>query len=172
MTKTLRVILTLLLIIWTSLGFTQDDIIKLVDSIKYADGNYNSCNSTYWRIIKSGRKTIPLLISKMTDTAKTKAIGHCKKNFLTIGEVAYLTLKEIVDLPLFEITEIEFDVIDTIGCLIGFSDYLQENQQLFQNRVKKWYDKNKSRLVWKRYNSYDLTICQRENGILGYYTLR
>ncbi len=169
----MKVVFIVIFFIFNAHCFAQEKFTeKLIDSLRYADSTYKFCNSTYWRIIKSGKSAIPYLIAKLPDTTKTRVAGYCKKEILTIGEVAFLALEEIIPLPLFEITKREFDIVEEGGCFTGFARYLSENQQTFYHQVKNWYKKIKNKIVWKKYDDSDLEECQKLNGITGYYSTR
>lgn len=102
----------------------------------------DSNNSVYWKLIKRGEQSIPLLIESLCDTTLTSIYDKCKGGYLTIGDVSYFALEEIAEFPAFLVTKIQFcTIVD--GCW-SFYDYLflQENKLEFQKMVRDFYNSN------------------------------
>ncbi len=142
------------------------------DSLISALGNMKTdtldCSAdAYWKIIKSGKEYIPLLIEGLTDTTKTNIYNYCKKDKLNIGEVCYFALEEIAEFPAFVVTLIEFDVISD-GCWC-FYDYLYNNHNKpeYQKMVKSFYSNNKYQ--FDIYTPTELTDCYKKYNITGKY---
>lgn len=123
----------------------------------------------YWKIIKRGKASIPFLIERLTDSTKTNIYNNCKKDKLTIGEVAYFALEEIAEFPALIVTQIQFDVISN-GCW-NFYDYFfnQKNKIEYQKMVRKFYKENK--FIYTKYNDSELNSCQIKYKITGKYKL-
>ena len=121
----------------------------------------------YWKIVKRGKESIPLLIESLTDTTITNIYDHCKKGNLNVGEVSYFALEEIAEFPAFVVTHIQFDVI-TDGCW-SFYDYLYNNKNKpeYQKLVRIFYQSN----IYKydEFKKTELTDCHKKYGITGKY---
>lgn len=144
---------------------------KNIDNIQKADIHYFECNSTYWKIVVAKKDAIPLLIEKLDDVTLTNANNKCKTGNLRVGDIAYLALTQILNLPLFEITKQQFDVIETNGCQAFVFDYIENNRPQFKKAVKNYYIKNKSKFKLKKFNPKSLNKCQKENKIFGYFDI-
>jgi hypothetical protein len=148
----------------------------MVDSLRYLTTDTLDCRAgLYWRIIAQGDKAIPFLIDKLTDITPTKIKFHCKKTRLNVGEVAQFALDEIAYFPAFLVTKIQFDLITTDktgqGCW-NFYDFLfiNANKPRYQRSVWEWYNKEKSRYKVKKIPAKERTECQKQYGIVAYYT--
>ena len=149
--------------------FGQKDKIKLqVDSLKYLSGDPFECNSLTWRIIANKKDAIQILIDKLGDTTLTKATDKCKKTYLRVGDLAYLTLERILSLPFFAVTGMQCDVMQD-GCWIGVFEYIEANRPKFKGQVQAYYDKKKVNLKWRKLDRNDLTTCYIKNNIKGQY---
>ena len=142
---------------------------KIVDSLKYLSANAFDCHSVYWRIIGHRDEVILSLIAKISDKTKTKVKWECKKRCLRVGDLSFMALSEIVNLPLFTITGQQFDVIND-NCRPGVYEYIEKNRLKFQEQVKKWYDENYAALIWVKFEDKYMTECRRQNNVVGYYT--
>jgi hypothetical protein len=158
-----------LFILTTNYSFGQTDKIKLqVDSLKYLRGDPFECNSLTWRIILNKKDAIQALIDKLDDTTITSAKVKCKKTNLTVGDIAYLTLKRILPLPFFAVTGVQCDVIEN-GCQLGVFEYIERNRVKFKGQVQTYFDKKKNNLKWRQLDSNHLTPCYIKNNIKGQY---
>lgn len=121
----------------------------------------------YWKIIKRGKASIPLLIESLTDTTATNIYNRCKNGTLNIGEVSYFALNEIAEFPEFVVTHIQFDVISD-GCW-NFYDYLYDNKNKpeYQKKVRAFYQTNKYK--FEEFKKSELTACYKKYGITGKY---
>ncbi len=163
-------IYTAIFFFWSSLSASgQMDMIKpQIDSLKYLKGNAFDCSSITWRIIANKKEAIQLLIDRLGDTTLTKAKDKCKKTNLCVGDLAYLTLIEIMPLPFMLVTGMQCDVIEN-GCQLGVFEYIEENRQKFKGQVQTYYDKKSKHLKWVKYDTEDLTPCHIKNKIIGHY---
>jgi hypothetical protein len=146
----------------------KDSLIAMLPAMK-ADSL--DCNADiYWKIIKRGRASIPLLIESLTDTTMTNVYDRCKRGKLNVGEVSCFALKEIAEFPTFLVTHIQFDVI-TDNCW-NFLDYLYNdaNKKEYQQMVRKFYDKNV--YVFERFPEKELNECRRQYNIEGKLRLK
>ena len=157
-----------LLTIITNICFGQTNIQNQVDSLKYLKGDPFDCNSVTWRIIANKKDAIQVLIDNLDDSTFTTTTDKCKKKNLTVGDISFLTLKKILPLPFFAVTQIQCDVIED-GCQLGIFEYVETNRLKFQKQVQAYYDKNKDKLKWRQLDSNHLTPCYLKNNIKGQY---
>lgn len=143
---------------------SKDSLISLLPDM---ESDSLDCNADiYWRIIKRGQASIPLLIEGLTDTTTTNVYDHCKKGKLNVGEVCYFALEEIAKFPAFAVTQIQFDVIDEYGCW-SFYKYLfnNKNKKAYQKKVRDFYNTNK--YVFVKFDDKDLNDCRKKYQIDG-----
>lgn len=146
-------------------SFGQNTNVKLmVDSLQYMKADTLDCKATmYWKIIFQGEKAIPFLIDKLSDTTQTNISHSCKMTKLNVGEVAFFAMQQIAFFPTFLITHIQFDVIYGNGCW-SFFDYLfnNANKSGYQDLVRKWYGKNKTKFKAQKISKKRQTACQKK----------
>jgi hypothetical protein len=145
-------------------GKSKDSLISQLPEMK---SDSLDCNADiYWRIIRRGKASIPLLIENLTDTTMTNIYDHCKKGKLNIAEVSYFALEELAEFPAFVVTQIQFDVIDEHGCW-SFFDYFfdNKNKKAYQKKVKDFYNSNK--YVFVKFDTKDLNDCRKKYKIDG-----
>ena len=169
MKKRIKIALAILGFAMAVSCFGQTDKMKLqVDSLKYVKGDVYDCSSLTWKIVEYKKDVIQLLIDKLDDTTATQATYVCKKTNLCVGDLAYLSLGEILALPFFAVTGMQLDVIDTNGCDQGKFEYIEANRKRFKQQIQTYYNTNKTRMKWM-----DTTIfmmpCQEENKEYGHY---
>lgn len=143
---------------------SKDSLILLLPDMK---SDSLDCDADiYWRIIKRGKASIPLLIESLTDTTMTNVYDHCKKGKMNIGEVSYFALEELAEFPAFVVTQIQFDLIDEHGCW-SFYDYLfdNKNKKAYQKKVRSFYNSN--RFVFEKFDAKDLNDCRKKYEIEG-----
>lgn len=147
---------------------------QLADSLSFVtDVPYiaNNEDPLFWRIVGGGRDIIPILIDKLTDTGKTKTAVRFFGGQYTVADLAYVTLQEIIkDIPTFDLLGVEFN---QEGC--GYCSYWhhvrksKKNREAFHRSVRKWYDGNKSNLVWVNSHISLTGDCIRPPFVGGYY---
>ncbi len=145
---------------------SKDSLISQLPEMKT---NKLDCSAdVYWKIIKRGKESIPLLIESLTDTTMTNIYDHCKKGNLNVGEVSYFLLEELAEFPAFVVTHIQFDVIDEHGCW-NFFDYLFDNKNKpeYQKLVRTFYQTNT--FIFEEFKKSELTDCYKKYKILGRY---
>jgi hypothetical protein len=166
-----KIVVTMLLLHCFTHSFGQNaDITSMVDSLRYLKADTLDCSANlYWRIVAKGEKAIPSLIDKLADTTPTNVSQKCKATKLNVGEVAYFTLEQIAFFPTFEITHIQFDLVDINGCW-NFFDYFFDNANKthYQSLVRQWYDKNKIKFKPSKISRKNQTKCQKLFGIDTY----
>jgi hypothetical protein len=136
-----------------------DSLISFLPNMK---SNSLDCSADiYWRIIRRGKESIPLLIESLNNTTMTHVYHHCKKGKLNVGEVSYFALEELSEFPAFVVTKIQFDVIDEHGCS-SFFDYLfdDKNKNEYQKMVRDFYASNK--YVYVNFSAEELTECRKK----------
>jgi hypothetical protein len=154
-------------VLTTSFG-QNIEIKSMVDSLKYLQGDPFECNSVAWRIISNKKEAIRTLIDNLDDSTLTLANDKCKKKNLTVGDISFLTLKRILPLPFFAVTQIQCDVIKD-GCQLGVFEYIEDNRTRFKQQVQAYYDRKKNKLKWRQLDSNHLTLCHFKNNIKGEY---
>lgn len=170
MTKFISVLILLLLLSKLTIGQTNSIILK-IDSLKYLDQQPFTCNSVFWRVAATGKDAIPFLIDKLEDTTQTQVSLTCKKTNVKFGDICYEVLTEILNIPLFYITEHQFDMIDQYGCQQGVYNYIDNNRQKFKSQILDYYDKYKLNLKFIYYDKEYKNECKLENNIYGYYDI-
>lgn len=167
-----KVIATILLLHCLTLSFGQSsDIKSMVDSLQYLKVDTLDCNaSLYWRIVAQGDKAIPFLIDKLNDTTPRNISNKCKTPKLNVGEVAFFAVQQIAFFPAFAITHIQFDVIYSNGCWSFFEYFFNNsNKKSYQDLVRQWYDKNKTKFKTEKISKKRLTDCQKLYHIDKYF---
>ncbi len=144
---------------------SKDSLISQLTNMK--TDTLNCSAEVYWKIIKRGKESIPLLIESLTDTTKTNIYDQCKKSNLNVGEVSYFALEEIAEFPAFVVTHIQFDVISE-GCW-SFYDYLYDNKNKpeYQKMARSFYQTNTYK--YEEFKKSELTDCYKKYKILGKY---
>jgi hypothetical protein len=145
---------------------TKDSLISQLAEMK--TDTLDCSADVYWKIVKKGKKSIPLLIESLTDTTMTNVYDHCKNGKLSVGEVSYFALEELAEFPAFVVTHIQFDVIDEHGCW-NFFDYLFDNKNKpeFQKMVRTFYQTNTYK--YEEFKKSELTDCYKKYKIFGKY---
>lgn len=157
-----------LLTISANVCFGQANIQSQVDSLKYLQGDTFDCNSIAWRIIAGKKEAIQVLIDKIDDITLTNASDKCKKTNLTVGDISFLTLKRIIPLPFFAVTQMQCDIFEN-GCKLEVFEYIHNSRVKFKQQVQAYYEKNKGKLEWQQLESNLLTPCYLKNNIKGQY---
>ena len=142
----------------------------MTDSLLYLKSENLYCSADlYWRIVAKGKEAIPFLIDKLNDTTQTNVSHHCKATKLNVGDISYFALQQIAFFPAFHITNLQFDVIYGNGCW-SFFDYLFDNANKsgYQDLVRKWYDKNRTKFTIQKIPKGKLTLCQQKFNIDSY----
>lgn len=149
----------------------QELMIKQIDSLKFTNSKYASCNSIYWRVVANGENVIPYLIDRIDDTTATRATDKCKTANLCVGDLCYYALIEIMPISLFAVSGQQFDTYSN-GCNLGVVEWIDKNRQRFKSDLRQWYYTEKTSLVWVRFKGTELTDCRKINKINGWYNYR
>jgi len=170
MRKTTAIFIVLL--VFSQLIVGQSNEIKTkIDSLQYLKQEPFSCNSVYWRVVAIGKNAIPFLIDKLDDTTKTQISLTCKRTNVKFGDICFEALTEIINIPLFYVTNRQFDFIDQYGCQHGVFKYLDNNRQQFKSQILDYYNKYKEELKFLKYDKEYKNECKRKNKIFGYYNI-
>jgi hypothetical protein len=171
----------------TNVAWAQTDQKKLVDSLKLvADIPYicrdsifsemsNGCgDKIFWRTVSQKQNIIPFLIDKLSDTTKTNAIVPKFGGQYTVADVAFVALQEIIkDIPTFKLLGTKFDKNGCGYCAYWF--HLRKNitnRRKFQANVLRWYNYNKSNLVWVPSSKFLTCDCAGRHPNGGHYVVR
>jgi len=170
MLQTIRIIILTICILTSATDFVsgQTTIEQKIDSLRYLKANPFECNAVTWRIIAERNNAIQALIDNLDDSTVTEAKDKCKNSNLTVGDIAYLTLKKILPIPFFAVTGVQCDVFEE-GCQLGVFEYIEAKRPKFKQQVQRYYDRNKSKLKWRQLDSNHLTPCHIQNNIKGQY---
>jgi len=144
----------------------QDSLINLLYSMKST--SLDCTADIYWKIVQGGAPYIPYLIDHLTDMGVTKIYNDCKKGNLTVGELCYFALEEIVDIPVYLITRVEFDLI--VNNCWNFYDYFfdNKNKNSYQNMVRIFFNLHQSTgFAFVNYKKEELKPCHNLYHISG-----
>ena len=128
-------------------------IVEEIDSLKFMKADSLNCNAKlFWEIVSKGKQAIPYLIERLDDSTLTNQSFHCKDSKLTVGDICYFAIDNIIELPEFYVFHIQFDVID--GDCWPFYYYLFDNKSKteIKKSVQKWYSRNKRKYKWEKFN--------------------
>ena len=131
----------------------------------------------FWEIVGRGRAIVPKLIRSLTDPTPTNVESPCKEEPLTVGELAYLALDEIIELRATILYLPQVCIIDGVRdpltgemaqCDPMLNDFFTDwKKDIFQLNVKGYY--RASNFIYTQYPEDKLTQCQIENSIDGYW---
>lgn len=167
--KSLVTILIILTCCSTLVVGQTNDIEYKIDNLRNLKEQPFDCNSVYWKVVATGKDAIPFLIDKLDDTTNTQISLTCKRTNVKFGDICYEALTEIFNIPLFYVTQMQFDFIDQYGCQQGVLTYLDNNRQKFKAQILAYYDKYKADLKFTRYTKDYKNDCKKKNKIFGYY---
>lgn len=149
----------------------QTNNIKLqIDSLKYLDKDAFECSSVYWKIIATGKDAIPFLIANLEDTTPTKIKYVCKKEQLKFGDICFVALEQIFNIPLFYVTGQQFDYYEN-GCRGGVLTYLDNNRKKIKDPITDYYKTYQSEIKFLKYAGGYKDECKMANNIYGYYDI-
>jgi hypothetical protein len=134
--------------------------------VRFHSGNNTCGDSIYWKVVRSGKNAVPLLISQLGDSSETQVLLSCYSGRLKIHHLAFILLEEICPFPIAAETGMQFDVIDE-GCPfgLGFLEYVDRSPANFQGIVSKWYGRNSQLFRWQ----FASNNCGVRNGVKGFW---
>jgi hypothetical protein len=91
-------------------------------------------DSAYQSVLKMSREVLEELIKVLPDTSLTQITNTCGNGNFTYGQLAFLLIDDIEDVPYFTVTNIQFDVFDCGILPAGLLDYLKTNGRTFQKQ--------------------------------------
>jgi hypothetical protein len=151
----------------------SDSLTRLLHQITSIPARSNSGRSTcgdssYWKIVQSGKRLVPLLIGRLSDTSETEIRIACYNGSLKVGHLAFLLLEEICPFPIAAETGMQFDSFDE-GCPFGygFLEYIDRNPIGFKEIVSRWYVRNAKIYSWQ--STHD--SCALQNNVRGYWAI-
>ena len=146
------------------IAFSQKKYLKQIDSLRYINHMPYSCTSSFgpkgtrspgcgdkifWNIVKSKDSVINLLINKLDDPRMTKAVVALFGDNYAVADIAYVALEEIIhSFPTYDFLQGQKES-DCGYCV--YWNYVRKNitnRKKFKSAVRKWYEKNKDKLVW------------------------
>jgi hypothetical protein len=179
--------LTYVLFLIPCLTLAQTNYYKLVDSLKLVSDmpyicegqipdslSYGCGDKYFWQVVEQKENIIPFLLDKLSDTTMTSAYVPNLGGQYAVADVAYAALEEIIkDIPTFSLLGVKFD---KKGCgYCAYWDHLRKNirnRLKFQANVRKWYNKNKSNLVWVTSNVFLTCDCHGIHPNGGHFELK
>ncbi len=120
------------------------EIRQVANPVKSDSASLNRGDSLYREIVKLGEAAVPYLINKVSDNTKTTIRIPCRDSVLTQGAVAFMLLDEILDIPYFQVFEVQWDVFDLpcdFGYPMGLPEYISAHPQEASAKLKHWYGK-------------------------------
>ena len=131
----------------------------------------------FWEIVGRGRAIVPKLIRSLTDLTPTNVESPCKEDPLTVGELAYLALDEIIELIPTRLYAAQIctkrSVRDPLTGELAWCEPMTDAffkdwyKDIFQLNVKGYY--RVSNFIYTQHPEDTLTQCQIENSIDGYW---
>lgn len=91
-------------------------------------------DSAYQFVLKMDRKVIKELIKILPDTSLTQIPNICGNSNFTFGQLAFLLINDLEDVPYFSVTNRQFDVIDCGMLPAGLMEYVKTNGRTFQKQ--------------------------------------
>ncbi|HLP13611.1 MAG TPA: hypothetical protein VK177_16880 [Flavobacteriales bacterium] len=155
--------------------------IEIIDSLKFINKIPN-CEasaidqpdslSLFWRIASMKELAIPTLIQKISDTTRTNILIPHFGGTYRVGDIAFRILEElIIKIPKYKLLGAKFDKNGCGDCAYWNAINGYENRKKFEVNLQKWYDKNKSRFVWKELK-WNGTECNYHNFNKGHYEIK
>ena len=98
----------------------------------------------YKKLQKDIHKYKFILTNMIADTTDVN-VSVCRNKYkLFKGDVAYILLDKLIDLPKFKIFNMQFDVYDEKckNLHYEFIDFIQKNRLFVKNKVKKYFEKS------------------------------
>ena len=120
------------------------EIRQVPDPVKSDSASLRWGDSLYREIVKLGEAAVPYLIDKVRDETKTDIRVPCRNSVLTQGAVAFMLLDDILDIPYFQVFEVQWDVFDPpcdFGYPMGLPEYISAHPQEASAKLKRWYGK-------------------------------
>ena len=112
---------------------SQKDIKKLAILNKLNDASFQM-------IVSYDTVAIPYLINKLNDTTLTEIYNSCSKNNFKIGDIAFLLINDIEQIPYSTVTNTQWCLVGQCGKLPDyFFNYLELNRLEFQLKYRKYY---------------------------------
>lgn len=104
-------------------------------------------DSTYRIIIKMDTNAIVQLKDILPSTTLTKIPNSCNGGYFTYGQLAFLLINDIEEVPLGAVTRIQFDVLECSFLAEGVLDYIKRNGQEFKRKYSA-YLSSEGRRKW------------------------
>ena len=158
----------------SNLLLTQINVLNKVSNIPFDNSKnpWQDCgDEIIWTIAVQGESAIEPLIKKIADTSFTNLYfkDYSNKIRLRVGDIAYITLEQILFIPTFTIANVQFDVGIYGGYQSGFFEYLNSfsNRIKFQKQLDNYYRTNKFKLVLFNKNEMQIKACAISHNIKG-----
>jgi hypothetical protein len=102
-----------------------------------------------WEVVSLGKDAIPFLIEMIKDSSDAKVTIECSVNGTRVGDLAFLVLEQIVNIPLAQVTGTQFCTVTDCGGFFmadGVFYLLAENRSQFSAQINRWYTQSKKKI--------------------------
>ena len=101
-------------------------------------------DSAYQAVLRMDTAVIRELIKVLPDTALTQIPNTCGNGNFTFGQLAFLLIDDLEDVPYFTVTNRQFDVVDCGILPAGLLEYVKTSGPTFQKQYSDYfYSKSK-----------------------------
>lgn len=136
-----------------------------------------SGDSIFWELVKCKKSIVPQLINQLDNNTITEAFVPNIGGNYTVADISLMAIMEIIKgVPIKKF-------IPDFKEANGFTDYWQyvradiKNREMLKQQVSKWYNANRSKLVWVEDNaeyrtSIDWKFDSNKHPSGGYYSIK
>ena len=131
--------------------YVPDDVYLQKDwqKIRKQNSEYRKKDPQYHEILLLDTLAIPYLVDKVGDTTATSIRIPCSTHNLTIGDIAFALLNDIIPIPMHYVTGSQWDVFSCDTLPTGTWDYLHDDRNRFQNELRRFFASSKGK-TWVR----------------------
>lgn len=126
--------------------------IKHVQDVPYMPELQGDCpDSVYWSLVREGLGVVPSLIDCISSSDSTQIMIPNRGGHYTVGDIAFAIICDIIHgLPIQDF--FLNGVVDerNIGPITynSFISSSECNRRMLQRQLRRWYRKNRHRLIW------------------------
>lgn len=132
-------------------------------------------DAIFWEVVAQGRAAVPALIGMVTDSSYTAVKDSITGQVYRKGDVAFLVLAEILEMPLAEITHRKWDDYAWSYDFVrprGLFKHIHTHRAEVQQALDAWWNANANRFVDVSYAIDDPNPCHRQFGVTYKVVLR
>ncbi len=177
----MKYLLTCWLLCSSTLSFAQNNTLekKISKLSQVSNIPFSNCNNTYndcgdeliWQIVRYDKKAILPLIEKLDDSSWSNAYyKEGKQEYrLHTSVIAYITLNQVLNIPLAKLSGMQFDVLVCGWYPLGMFSYLNKpaNMKKLKQSIENYY--RNTPLMRVAIKKDKLNHCASDHGIDGYY---